>query len=119
MEGTINLAPIDERTRVLNVLQMYENGSLHNEGERIPVLALMCKTVLDIRRLNRKFVDKINERSWHGFDDSDPAIGDEILIRIDDASGIHVELMEWTDDDENYFDTDSVGVLWMKLPGIE
>ena len=120
VNGAISVPAIDERARVLNVLQMYENGALKgSDSSRPPVLALMCKTVLDIRRLNRNILDRLKERSWHGFDEKHPTIGTEILLRIDDASGIHVELMEWTEEDEQYEDDFSEVGLWMLLPEIE
>lgn len=111
-----------EQERVLNVLQMYENGALCEPGtspKSMRVLPLLCKTVLDIRNLNRKLIDKLDVRSWKGFDVIRPRIGDEILVRIEDASGVHVELMEWTEEDIEFFDTDSGDVRWMKLPPID
>ena len=111
---------LPEQERVLNVLGMFERGEMHTEGKPMRVLPLMCKTVLSIRKLNRLLLDKIKNRSWLRFDVRHPEDGDEILVRFDDASGIHVELMEWTEDDEEFFHLvdDNEQVWWMKLPPI-
>ena len=111
---------LPEQERILNVLGMYERGELHTEGKPMRVLPLMCKTVLSIRKLNRLLLDKIKSRSWLAFSERHPEIGDEILLRFDDTSGIHVECVEWTEDDEEFFDfAGDDGAAWMKLPPLE
>lgn len=52
---------VPEQVRVLNVLNMFENGDMGDpkaNPRTMRVLPLMCKTVLDIRRLNRKLLDR-------------------------------------------------------------
>jgi len=123
-ESTITSGMLPEQTRVLNTLNMFTSGALgdpNEPGGRMRVLPLMCKTVLAIRKLNRKLIDQLAERSWTLFDKRHPATGDEILVRFDDPSGIHVELLEWTDEDEEFYDFAGrdESVAWMKLPGLE
>ena len=52
---------VPEQMRVLNVLNMFENGDMGDpqaNPRTMRVLPLMCKTVLDIRKLNRKLLDR-------------------------------------------------------------
>ena len=114
----VHTGAASEQTRVLNFLQMYENGSLGDTdtpATTMRALPLMCKTVLDIRRLNSKLLTKLEARSWKRFSEVRPDVGDEILIRTEDPSGVHVELLEWLEEDIEFFDTDSEGSLWMLL----
>ena len=106
-----------EQFRILNFLQMFENGAMGDvtQPATMRALPLMCKAVVDIRKLNRKFINQLRDRSWKHMDENHlPKIGEEVLIRIEDSHGISVELIEFTENDEHLCDGDDV--QWMKLP---
>ena len=65
MGNTVETLNADEKNRILNILQMYTNGALTAEGQRIGIIPLLCKMVIAIRALNRKSLDQVADRSWH------------------------------------------------------
>lgn len=62
---TVHSGAASEQFRVLNVLNMFENGDFgptDMSPTKMRVLPLMCRTVLKIRELNRKLLDQFEEK---------------------------------------------------------
>ncbi len=75
-----------EQVRVLNFLQMFENGAMGDvtQATTMRALPLMCKTVLDIRKLNRKLINQLEALKWRSFKEgSYPDQNEEILMQLD------------------------------------
>lgn len=91
MKDAINVPDPGEKVRVLNLLQMYENGALTIKNQRLSAIALMCKTVLDIRKYNRKLICALDSRKWRTFDNGEflPTIGKSILLRDEHGKDVH------------------------------
>jgi hypothetical protein len=106
-----------ERVRILNALGMYEGGGMSQQvgpDGRMRLLPLLCKTILSIRKLNRKLIERLEERSWKSFDEQRPAVGDEILVqpieRVVNETARIISIIVREDDE-------FVGVTrWMKVP---
>ena len=62
MGNTIEAMTSDEKNRVLNLLQMYTNGSLTAEGQRIGVVPLLLKMVSAIRQFKRNSLTQVGCR---------------------------------------------------------
>lgn len=103
-----------ERVRVLNALQMFENGGMGDAvgtDGRMRLLPLMCKTVIEIRKLNKKLLEQLKERSWKPFTET-PVVGDRLLVLLLDGEVVTITVRE-TDDFTEY------AHLWMKVPSVD
>ena len=102
-----------EQVRVLNLLQMYENGALSTKGQRLGVAALLCKTVINIRKLNRKFINQLRERDWRPFvEGSYPNEDEDIVARLHDG---HTIITHFRDEDIEEMGIEGVE-HWLRLP---
>ena len=110
----IQIPNVDERVRVLNLIQMYENGSLTPvPGQPLRVAALLCKTVVNIRKINRSFINQLRERDWRPFTEGNyPEEGEEILARLHDE---HIVITLFGSDDIE--DMQNEGIEnWLRIP---
>ena len=121
MKDTIKLSdssnPEAERVRVLNLLQMYENGALNNPGERLSALALMCKTVVDIRKLNRKLLARFGWKQIRAEDEWVLPVDEWVFVRWNDG---HEEWYTYEARDRD--DTPEMwedATHWMAVPPLE
>ena len=113
MAGEIAIADVNEQTRVLNLLQMYENGALSTPGERLRALPLMCKTVGDIRKLNRKLLNQLREWDWRPFEENSfPKEDEEVLMQL---SCDRIILTHFNAEDIDTFEQEGV-IRWMRFP---
>lgn len=103
-----------EQQKVIELLNRYAVDEIRNDD-----LKLMCDTVMSVRTLNRKLLDRLNARSWKPFTENKPSIGDDVLIRYEDPTGLHIEFMEWTEEDEEFFEDEGGTVHWMRVPRLD
>jgi len=115
MDG-IPIPDVDERIRVLNIIQMYENGVLSKPGQPLGVAALMCKALLDIRKLNRKFINQLQERNWRPFTEGNyPEEGEEIVAMLHDE---HIVITLFGRDDIEDMVNEGIE-SWLRIPKFE
>ena len=113
----IQIPDVDERVRVLNLLQMYESGSLMPvKGQPLRVAPLLCKTIINIRKMNRSFISQLQERDWRPFTEGNyPEEGEEILARLHDE---HIVITLFGKDDIE--DMQNEGIEnWLRIPKFE
>lgn len=113
MSNEITIADPGEQTRILNLLQMYENGALSTKGQQLRVLPLMCKAVIDIRKYNRKLLNKLRKLDWRPFkEDRYPNEDEEVLMQLSCNRTI---LTHFKLEDVETFEQEGV-VRWLRFP---
>ncbi len=112
---SVHTGAATEQIRVLNFLQMYKNGALGDttHSPTMRALPLMCKTVLDARKLNRSFINQLRERNWRPFTEGNyPEEGEEIVARLHDG---HIVITLFGQDDIE--DMQNEGIEnWLRIP---
>lgn len=113
MSNEITIADPGEQTRILNLLQMYENGALSTKGQQLRVLPLMCKAVIDIRKYNRKLLNQLRKLDWRPFkEDRYPNEDEEVLMQL---SCDRIILTHFKLEDVETFEQEGV-VRWLRFP---
>ncbi len=116
INGATTVPDPGEQVRILNMLQMYENGALTVEGQRMGVLPLMCKAVIDVRKYNRKILGKLAAREWRSFEENSYPREDETVLMYLSCSSViltHFEKSEILTFEEE-------GVVgWLRIPELE
>ena len=112
---TVHSGVATEQVRVLNFLQMFENGAMGDttQGTTMRALPLMCKAVLDIRKLNRKLLNQLKERNWRPFEEEYyPDEDEEVLMALSCRRAI---LTHFKLEDVETFEQEGVE-SWLRIP---
>ena len=123
MKGNTAIAAggVPERNRVENVINMFKAGELGDPNSpNLRVFPLVCKAFVALESDAKVLLEELRQRSWVALAETHPKVGDEILTRFEDEAGLHVEFMEWTEEDGEFFsnEAESNDIYWMRLPPI-